>query len=48
MQIIKIVLCVAMLLAPQLLYYIGPKRARASFGALWIILLILLWVLILL
>lgn len=26
MQIVKIVLCVAMLLA-QLLYYIGPKRA---------------------
>ena len=47
MQIIKIVLCVAMLLA-QLLYYIGPKRTRASFGALWIISLILLWVLILL
>lgn len=47
MQIIKIVLCVAMLLA-QLLYYIGPKRARASFRVLWIILLILLWVLILL
>ena len=47
MQIIKIVLCAAMLLA-QLLYYIGPKRTRASFGALWIILLILLWVLILL
>lgn len=47
MQIIKIVLCVAMLLA-QLLCYIGPKRARASFGVLWIISLILLWVLILL
>lgn len=47
MQIIKIVLCVAMLLA-QLLYYIRPKRARASFGVLWIISLILLWVLILL
>lgn len=47
MQIIKIVLCVAMLLA-QLFYYIGPKRTRASFGALWIISLILLWVLILL
>lgn len=47
MQIIKIVLCVVMLLA-QLLYYIGPKRTRSSFGALWIISLILLWVLILL
>lgn len=47
MQIIKIVLCVAMLLA-QLLYYIGPKKARAPFGVLWIISLILLWVLILL
>lgn len=47
MQIIKIVLCVAILLA-QFLYYIGPKRARASFEVLWIILLILLWVLILL
>lgn len=48
MQIIKIVLCVAMLLA-QLLYYIRPKRARALFGALWIIIsLILLWALILL
>lgn len=47
MQIIKIALCVVMLLA-QLLFYIGPKRARASFGVLWIISLILLWVLILL
>ena len=47
MQIIKGVLCVVMLLA-QLLYYIGPKRTRTLFGALWIISLILLWVLILL
>lgn len=47
MQIIKIVLCVVMLLA-MLLHYIGPKRNRASFGALWIISLILLWALILL
>ena len=47
MQIIKIILCVVMLLA-QLPHYIGPKRTRASFGALWIISLILLWVLILL
>lgn len=47
MQIIKSVLCVVMLLA-MLLYYIDPKRTRASFGALWIISLILLWVLILL
>lgn len=51
MQIIKSVLCVVMLLA-MLLHYIGPKRTRASFGAsfgaLWIISLILLWVLILL
>ena len=38
---------VVMLLA-MLLHYIGPKRTRASFGALWIISLILLWVLILL
>lgn len=51
MQIIKSVLCVVMLLVmllAMLLHYIGPKRTRASFGALWIILLILLWVLILL
>ena len=47
MQIIKGVLCVVMLLA-QLLHYIGPKRTRASFEALWIISLILLWGLILL
>lgn len=47
MQIIKVVLCVVMLLA-QLLCYIGPKRTRTLFGALWIISLILLWALILL
>lgn len=47
MQIIKNVLCVTILLA-MLLFCIGPKRARASFGVLWIISLILLWVLILL
>ena len=47
MQIIKSVLCVVMLLA-MLLHDIGPKRTRASFGALWIISLILLWALILL
>lgn len=41
MQIIKGVLCVVMLLA-QLLHYIGPKRTRAPFEALWIISLILL------
>lgn len=47
MQTIKSVLCVTILLA-MLFYYIGPKRTRASFGVLWIISLILLWVLILL
>jgi hypothetical protein len=47
MQIIKSVLCVVMLLA-MLLHYIGPKRTRALFRALWIISLILLWGLILL
>lgn len=47
MQIIKSVLCVTILLA-MLLFYIGPKRTRASFAALWIISLILLWALILL
>jgi hypothetical protein len=46
-MIIKSVLCVTLLLA-MLSYYIGPKRTRTLFGALWIISLILLWVLILL
>lgn len=47
MQIIKIILCVTMLLT-MLLHYIGPKRTRALFGALWIITLVVLWALILL
>lgn len=44
---IKECLCVTLLLV-MLSYYIGPKRTRTLFGALWIISLILLWVLILL